>query len=207
MLDVTVYADYLGHWCWPAALNLRKLKREIPKVRLVHRSYLLRPGVESRRYTELDLRHRVTAADATGLPFRIPRSGQPYPSTSLTALEAARWVETHHPDRFDDFDLAVYAAFFQEALDISSPALLAKLASQLRLDGAGLAMALSRGIHRAQVLREHQEAAHLGITVLPAVFVGDTQLCGAAPYADYVDVVREELATRRPARRVASGAR
>lgn len=208
ILEVTVYADYLGHWCWPASLHLRKLRREVPQVKLVHRAYLLRPGVEPRRYTELDLRHRVTAASATGLPYRVPRIGHPYPATSLTALEAAKWVEAHHPDRFDEFDAALYAAFFQEALDISNPALLEKLASQLRLDSAGLAMALSRGIHRAQVLREHQEASAYGITVLPAVFIGDTQLCGAAPYADYLEVVREELAAmRRPARRVASGAR
>lgn len=207
-LEVTVYADYLGHWCWPAALHLRKLRHEVPQVKLVHRAYLLRPGVEPRVYSAQDLRQRVSASEATGLPYRIPRIGQSYPATSLTALEAAKWVETHHPDRFEAFDLAVYVAFFQEALDISSPALLTKLASQLGLDSTGLAMSLSRGVHRSQVLREHHEAAIYGITVLPAVFIGDTQLCGAAPYADYLEVVREELAAmRRPARRVASGAR
>lgn len=207
-LEVTVYSDYLGHWCWPAALHLRKLRQDVPQVKLVPRAYLLCPGVEPRTYTAQDLRQRVSASEATGLPYRIPRIGQPYPATSLTAHEAAKWVQTHHPDRAEAFDLAVYVAFFQESLDISSPALLAKLASQLGMDATGLALALSRGVHRPQVLHEHQEASAYGITVLPAVFIGDTQLCGAAPYGDYLEVVREELAAmRRPARRVASGVR
>jgi predicted DsbA family dithiol-disulfide isomerase len=159
-----------------------------------------------REFTAYHLQHRVAAEGATGLPYHVPRVSHQYPRGSSWALEAAKWVGKHHPDRLEDFDLAVFRAFFQETLDISNPKLLSMLAAAHGLDGDALAASLEAHEHRADVVADHQQAIALGVQSVPAVFIGSTQLCGAVPYDEYVQALREELAarTRRRARRVAS---
>jgi len=203
-VEITVFSDYLCPWCWPAAVHLKRLREEFgPAIRVIRRAFLLRPDDAERSFTAYHLQHRVAAESATGLPFHVPRAGAPYPRSSAWALEAAKWVERHHPDRVEDFALAVFQAFFQVSLDISSPALLAKLATQLGLDGAALATALERHDHRAEVFADHDEAMRRGITAVPAVIIGHDSVSGAAPYEEYAKAVRDELASRQPAKRAA----
>ena len=193
-IEIEVFSDYLCPWCWPAAVQLKRLKQEFGEsVRIEHRAFLLRPGEEKREFSAYHLQHRVAAETHTGLPFHVPRVGDPYPRGSALALEAAKWVGAHHPDRFEDFHLGLFRAFFQLTMDISNPAFLAKLASQQGLDAAGLTASLERRELKAAVEADHAEAARRGIDSIPAVIVGDSSVSGAAPYEEYVATVREQL--------------
>src|SRR5262245_27540120 len=106
-LDVVVHADYLGPWCWQAAVYVKQLAAEFPGVRIVRRAYLTVPDETPRPFTEDDLRRRAAAAAITDLPFRIPKVGDPAPRGSARALEAAKWVGENHFDRLEEFDLAL----------------------------------------------------------------------------------------------------
>lgn len=198
-VEVSVFSDYLCPWCWPAEIHLKRLRDEFGSaVRIVHKAFLLRPGDEQREFSAYHLQHRVAAESATGLPFHVPRVGDPYPRGSTRALEAAKWVAVHHPDRSEAFGLALFRAFFQETMDISSPSFLAQLATQQGMDGAALAVALEQQVHRAEVQADHDEAVRLGIDAIPAVIIGSSSVTGAAPYEEYAATVREELAGVKP---------
>lgn len=202
-VEITVYSDYLCPWCWPAAVNLKKLREEFgEQVRIVHKAFLLRPGDEKREFSAYHLQHRVAAEKATGLPFHVPRVGDPYPRGSTFALEAAKWVAEHHPEKSEAFDLALFRAFFQCCADVSSAPILAKLASDLGMDGAALVQAVQAKTYRAAVQADHDEAIALGINSIPAVLIGSSSVSGAAPYDEYAATVRDELAPR-PKKRAA----
>lgn len=195
-VEITVYSDYLCPWCWPAALNLKRLREEFGEaVRIVHKAFLLRPGDEKREFSAYHLQHRVAAERATGLPFTVPRVGDPYPRGSTFALEAAKWVAAHHADKAEAFDLALFRAFFQCVADVSSPAILAKLANDLGMDGAALVQSLTAKTYRAAVQADHDEAIALGVNSIPAVFIGSSSVSGAAPYEEYANTLRDELAS------------
>lgn len=194
-VEITVFSDYLCPWCWPAAVHLKRLREEFgDRVRIVHKAFLLRPEDDKREFTAYHLQHRVAAESATGLPFHVPRTGHPYPRGSSWALEAAKWVERHHPEKRPEFDLAVFQAFFRMTADISNPAILSRLATQLGMDGAALAASLEKHEHKLEVLADHDEARRLGITAIPAVIIGHESVSGFAPYEEYASAVREALA-------------
>ena len=206
-VEVQVYSDYLCPWCWPAAVHLKRLREEFgAAVKVVHKAFLLRPEDAQREFAAYHLQHRVAANEATGLPFHIPRAGDPYPRSSTWAQEAAKWVDAHHPDRLEEFGLALFQAFFQLTMDISSPAILSKLASSHGMDGAALVAALERHDHRAAVLADQEEAQRRGVDAVPCVIVGDGSVSGFAPYEEYAAAVREELAatSKEPGRRARS---
>lgn len=125
-------------------------------------------------FAEYHLMHRRRAAELTGLPFGLPEVGSPYPKSSWNALQAAAWMRTHHPERFEAFDEALFRAFFQECRDISDPAVLAELA------GSELGYA-----PREEIAREHRTAMELGIHSIPSVIIGRELLSGALPYEEY----------------------
>lgn len=140
-----------------------------------HRAFVLVP-VEGGRpaFADYHLQHRRRAADLTGLPFALPEVGSPYPRSSWNALQAAAWMRTHHPERFEAFDEALFRAFFEECRDLSDPAVLAALA------GGELGYA-----PREEVEADHQSALDLGIHSIPSVVVGDEVLSGAVAYEEY----------------------
>jgi predicted DsbA family dithiol-disulfide isomerase len=71
-------------------------------------------------------------------------------------------------NRFDDYNEAVFRAFFERGENIGEPEVLVKLAEELRLDGAELRRALVRREFEAQVLADEREAAALGVSAVPA---------------------------------------
>lgn len=119
--------------------------------------------------------HRRRAKELTGLPFSLPEVGSPYPKSSWPALQAAAWMRTHHPDRFEAFDEALFCAFFKDCRDISDPVVLKEL--------AGLELGYAP---KEEIAREHRTALELGIHSIPSVIMGQELLSGALPYEDYL---------------------
>lgn len=138
-----------------------------------------------RAFTEYHLAHRQRARELTRLPFDLPPVGAPYPSSSLPALEAAKWVLQQNPQRFPSFDMALFEAFFQRTEDISDTGILARLAEEHGLDAAELAASLERREYRDAVYREYEDGLRRGVRSIPTVIIGGRPISGAVPYEEY----------------------
>ena len=101
--------------------------------------------------------------------MRLPPS-QP---RSRRAHEAAHWARSL--GRFDDYNAAVFRAFFERGEDIGSGDVLAQLAAGAGLDPEGLRAALERREFEPGVIADEREAAELGVSGVPA-FVADRRL-------------------------------
>lgn len=173
---VTFYSDYLCPWCWPAAVALRKLRKELPDLTVVHRAYLLVPREGSRPvFTDYQLSHRRAAAARTGLPYSLPAKGAPYPLSSWPSQMTAAWIRQYHPHLFDTFDEAVFQAFFQHNRDIADTRVLTEVSG---LPELGLAS-------KEVIAEEHEEAIRAGISGIPSVIIDDQLFSGAFEYEVY----------------------
>jgi predicted DsbA family dithiol-disulfide isomerase len=101
-------------------------------------------------------------AERLGVTMRLP----PLQPRSRPAHEAAHWARTR--GRFDDYNAAVFRAFFERGEDIGAPSVLTSLASALGLDGDALARALKSREFEGGVLEDEREAERLGVGGVPA---------------------------------------
>jgi predicted DsbA family dithiol-disulfide isomerase len=144
-----------------------------------------------RTFTEYHLAHRQRAKELTGLPFDLPPVGARYPSSSLPALEAAKWVQQRYPDRFPAFDLALFEAFFQRTEDISDHHILARLAEEQGIDPAELTIHLQQHTGRDELFAEYEESLRRGIRSIPTVIIGGRPISGAVPYEAYARALEQ----------------
>lgn len=196
MLKITVYSDYLCPWCWPAALRLRELQAEFPnQLELIHKSYVLRPPEEGdRQFSEYHLQHRSRAHETTGLPYGMPAVGAPYPSSSMPALIAAKWMMVNHPEHFENFHLEIFQTFFEFDLDISKYPILKQLASSFGVSEEDFEAGVQDPRYEQLVLEDHVKAKEDGVNGIPSVIIGDAAISGAVSIDDYRQAVRRVLA-------------
>ncbi len=105
-------------------------------------------------------------AERLGIPMRLP----PVQPRSRRAHEAAKWADAQ--GRFDDYNAALFRAFFERGEDIGDVEVLINLAAELKLDTASLRLSLERCEHEAQVTSDERAAEELGVTGVPA-FIAD----------------------------------
>jgi predicted DsbA family dithiol-disulfide isomerase len=104
--------------------------------------------------------------------------------TRLTfqAVEAAR-----EHGRFDAMHHALFEAYFRDGRDIGAAVVLADIAKSIGLEPVVVARALGEGTYLTRVLDQERLARDLGVTGVPAAFVGDDLMTaepviGAVPY-------------------------
>ena len=129
-------------------------------------------------------------AERLGIGMRLP----PIQPRSRRAHEAAQWARRE--GRFEDFNAAVFRAFFERGEDIGDTEALAGLASDLQLDEIGLRSALERREFEGDVLADEREAERLGVTGVPA-FIADRRamLFGVQPVATLQEMIMRVCAT------------
>lgn len=129
-------------------------------------------------------------AERLGVTMRLP----PAQPRSRRAHEAAQWARRQ--GRFEDYNAAVFRAFFKRGEDISDTDVLARLASGLQLDEAALRSALERREFEGEVLADEREAERLGVTGVPA-FIANRRamLFGVQPVATLQEMVAQVRAT------------
>jgi predicted DsbA family dithiol-disulfide isomerase len=161
---------------------VRQLMREDPSVEVVWRAFELRPepvptldpnGV----YLETVWRDSVyPLAKKLGIPIKLP----PVQPRSRRAHEAAHWARAQ--GRFDEYNTALFRAFFERGEDIGDVAVLTALARALNLDADALALALECRDFESAVGSDERDARQLGISAVPA-FVADrrARLPGVQP--------------------------
>jgi len=95
-------------------------------------------------------------ADKLGVIMKLP----PVQPRSRLGHEAAKWATT--VNRFDDYNEAVFRAFFERGENIGEVEVLVKLAEQLELDAEELRRALTQREFEEHVVADERAAAALG---------------------------------------------
>lgn len=95
---------------------------------------------------------------------------------SRLAHEAAKWAGKHN--RFDEYHLALFRAFFEHGKNIGDVEILKGLAADLKLDPKSLQTALKNGDFTAMVLADEHEAREAGVRAVPA-FVTNKKVLAA----------------------------
>lgn len=90
----------------------------------------------------------------------------PVQPRSRLAHEAAHWARAEN--RFDDYNGAVFRAFFERGENIGETDVLVSLARRLNMDGERLRRALENGDFLETVLFDEKEAAAIGVSGVPA---------------------------------------
>jgi predicted DsbA family dithiol-disulfide isomerase len=100
---------------------------------------------------------------------------------SFDAQVAARYVAEERPERWLDFDEAIFEALWVDGRDIGDPDVLADLAADVGLDGEEIREAISDDERRDDLREAFTEAQRRGITGVPT-FVSDGHAArGAVP--------------------------
>jgi predicted DsbA family dithiol-disulfide isomerase len=117
----------------------------------------------------------------------------PFKSRSRQAHEAAIYARDH--DRFEEMRVALFRAFFVENRDIGEVDELVAIGASVGLSSDDLRAALVEGRYTDRVIEQEQLAAHVGISAVPTIVIGQVGVQGAQPY----DVLRQvyEEAQRR----------
>jgi protein-disulfide isomerase len=76
---------------------------------------------------------------------------------------------------------------------------LKQYARDLKLDAAAFGQCLDSGKQEAEVNRDIQEGARLGVTGTPTFFINGRQLVGAQPAATFQKIIDSELVAKKPA--------
>jgi predicted DsbA family dithiol-disulfide isomerase len=186
-VTLVAYSDYLCPWCFNAAIRLARIEEELAgAVRIVWRSYLLRPQPDPRRtlekfreYTRSWLR---PAAEADSGTFRVWQGDAGPPSHSVPPHVVAKAAGSLGDDAFRLMHHRLFQAYFAESRDVTDADTLQALWHEAGLPDAELArVADPRWLE--QTAAEHNEAVRLGVNGVPAVRVDgdDAFVTGAYP--------------------------
>jgi len=116
----------------------------------------------------------------------------PYPYTNL-AFQGLEFAKDH--GKADEYNDAVFRAFFQQSRDIGRIDVLADIAKEVGLDPEQFRAALEQGTYRdrvQQLLRTAYE--RVGVTAVPTMIIGRQRLEGLYPAETMRQVIESELA-------------
>ena len=140
-----------------------------PNIAIVWRAFELRPEPVPALDPNGEYLHKVWGstvyplAEQLGIDIKLP----PLQPRSRRAHQAAHWARRQ--GKFREYNEAVFRAFFQRGEDIGDSDVLARLASDMALDGDGLRAALDNDLHLENVLADEREAKKLGLRGVPAL--------------------------------------
>ena len=115
-------------------------------------------------------------AEEVGLKLLRP----PFIPCSLPALEAAEYAREQ--GKFDQYHLAVFKAYWEEAKNIGFRDVLLQVAQDSGLDVKEVESCLDSGRYAKLVKQHSEEAKQSGIGGIPSYIIGDHLLEGAQPY-------------------------
>lgn len=125
-----------------------------------------------------------------GVEIKLPTvSPQPYTNLAFQGLQYAR-----EHGKGDEYNHAVFRAFFQQSRDIGNLDVLMEIAKVVGLDGEDFRSALQNGTYRPAVERLLQVAHEkVGVTSVPTMLIGRRVLQGLYPAETLRQVIDDEL--------------
>jgi predicted DsbA family dithiol-disulfide isomerase len=199
-----VWADIACPWCFIGVKHLATAVDGRNDVVIRHRAYELQPtlppeGIERAGYFERIFgsveayqeanAHLIASAQGTGIAFNL----EPMPKVANTHF-AHRVVAAHDDDPAAQraVVLALFSAYFEQALDISDQAVVLAAASAASGRSAqAIQAALDADGDGAQVDADLAEASQIGVRAVPTfVANGHLALQGAQPPEAITDLLR-----------------
>src|SRR5690606_23571745 len=136
-------------------------------------------------YSKMDF---ARSAREHNIPFNMPGK---FPLPTQAAARGVYWLQQTAPDGVVPFIKAIYAAFFVDGKDISSPDLVADIAAGLGVDRAAFVQGIESPEIKAKLRDMTEEAIHQrGVFGSPFTFVDGEGFWGA----DRLDMVDRWLA-------------
>ena len=139
-----------------------------PAARIVWRAFELRPepvptlDPRGEYLSRVWREHVYPLAARMGMSLRLP----PVQPRSRLAHEAAKWARSQ--GRFEEYNIAIFRAFFEHGDDIGQPDVLCRLAADIDLDSQLLRASLDNGEFTHQVLADEDEAQKIGVRAVPS---------------------------------------
>jgi len=111
-----------------------------------------------------------------GIPYKQPTT---FPIATQAAARAMLWLQQTAGDaRAIVFAKTVYSAFFVDDVDVSEPANLQKIATQLGIDAAALIEGINQPAIKEQLKGEVELAMQRGVFGSPFIIVDDESFWG-----------------------------
>ena len=111
---------------------------------------------------------------------------------TFRAHQLLKWAEEH--GRGHDLQMALFAAFFAERLDLNDPAVLARVAARIGLDGDEALAILTDGRYAEDVRQDEQFWISRGIEGVPAMIIDEKYLVVGAQGVDNYRSILEKIA-------------
>ena len=213
-MEIAVFSDVICPWCYIGKRRLERafealglsgqvavewlpfeLNPDMPPDGMERAAYRARKFGEARS-RELDANMTALGREE-GIAFAFDRIART-PSTRKAHMLIAH---ASRPGRANEVVEALFRAYFEEALDISSDEILADIAARHGLDRDEALGALAEPALRDEVVAREGAAPRLGVSGVP-FFVVDEQwaISGAQPSATWVDALRQIASQREDAR-------
>jgi predicted DsbA family dithiol-disulfide isomerase len=176
-----------------------RLQQEFgPLIELQWKAFELRPepiplpAADHPARRERWARSILPMAAERGLTMRLPTIAT---RTRLT-FQATEFAREHA--KFQGMHTAIFEAFFRDSRDIGDVETLGDLGASIDLDPKSLKAALQRRSYLPRVLEQERLAHDIGVTGVPAMFVGDDlaiaePVIGAVPYETMKAAVERAL--------------
>ena len=206
---IDVVADVVCPWCY---LGWRRLKSAVAlrpdvQVQLVWRPYQLDPtlpeeGVDRKQYMankfkdpdKLKAVHAALIEGGAEEGIRFNFDAIEFSPNTNAAHRVIRWALTAGVQ--DQVVEAMFAAYFEQGLDIGDPMVLADIAEAAGMERIVVLQLLSEGADKDAVTREHAMAVQGGVTGVPfAIFAGKVAVVGAETPERIVEAIDQALAT------------
>jgi predicted DsbA family dithiol-disulfide isomerase len=191
-LTVTIAHDYLCPWCWVGYFHARRLKDEFPHIQQVWVGYELIPEelgpLPDYKPKPRDPEHPTRLevfAESEGIA--IPENRSIGVIRTHSALEGAEWFKENAPGRFDDYNGAVYRAFWERSVDISDLSTLTEIAVEAGADENAFREAVESKRYHDRIVRFDADANARDITHVPT-FIFRGERCAEAPYSTIRDL-------------------
>jgi len=114
--------------------------------------------------------------DAEGLPY----GQRSHTYNSRLSQELGKWAAGQ--GKGDEFDMAMYRAYFVETLNIGDPDVLVKQAGIVGLDEDAAGQVLSERSFSEAIDEDWKRSRAMGITGVPTYVVNEMGVVGAQPY-------------------------
>ena len=180
-------------------MRIEKLKAEHNvKVEWVH--FPLHPDTpaEGRSLAELFAGRNVDRkAMHSQMKARMDAEGLPYGERTMTynsrlAQELGKWADTQPGG--EAFHDAMFRAYFVDARNISEPAVLLEIVTEVGLPVAGAREVLEKRTFKDAVDRDWALSRQYGITGVPTFVAGHRGVVGAQPYEVLEQLVKQARA-------------
>jgi len=191
-LKVIIAHDYQCPWCYLAFFQYQRLKEEFPDLSFEWRGFELLPEIKTEDQTVRPEPSKRFKALVTIDKLPMPKAW-PVVTNSHLALEAAEFVKENNPEQFDQYNEAVYRAFWQEGQDISDHQLLAALAKKAAIKTENLLAAITSKKYAQKIIPFKEAAYAKGVThVTTFRFLGEQ--CAEASYQTISEMAKRQIA-------------